>query len=390
MSHIAFCVPFGAGHVNPTLGLAAELLARGHRVSYAVHSSMAGRAEAIGAEVLAYESKMLGEFDEPPEFGRGELPKVMAAMLRETKRLVPEMIARYEGDEPDLVVHDGPIAWWGRFLAAHWGVPVVTSWPNLVSNEHWSMTRYVDVNRASPRLLLTFLRMAVFAKKYRLRADTVVNGSTDLPQLVFVPRAFQFEGGTFTGAHHFVGPGLGDRSAFQGGWAPPGDRPVVLVSLGTAYNDRPEFYRTCLDALAGRDEHVVLSVGEKIDPAGLGALPSNVEAHQSVPQLAVLERACAFVTHAGMGSTMEALHFGVPTVAIPQMPEQRANADRLAQLGLGVHLPPANVTAASLSAALDSVRGNEEMAANLASMRDEIKRAGGVRAAADVVEAELR
>jgi UDP:flavonoid glycosyltransferase YjiC (YdhE family) len=45
-----------------------------------------------------------------------------------------------------------------------------------------------------------------------------------------------------------------------------------------------------------------------------------------------------FLTHAGMNSVMESLYHGVPLVAVPQIPEQRAVAARAAELGLGVML----------------------------------------------------
>ena len=41
----------------------------------------------------------------------------------------------------------------------------------------------------------------------------------------------------------FVGPCL-DTRAHQGDWPAPGpDRPLVLVSLGAAYTDAPQFFR---------------------------------------------------------------------------------------------------------------------------------------------------
>lgn len=130
--------------------------------------------------------------------------------------------------------------------------------------------------------------------------------------------------------------GLADR-AFQGDWAPPGTGlPVMLVSLGTAYNVRADFYRMIIESAHERPWHVVLAIGDQVDAEDLGSVPDNVEVLQQVPQLAVLRQARAFVTHAGMGGTMEALHEGVPLVAVPQTAEQRANADRIAELRLGM------------------------------------------------------
>jgi MGT family glycosyltransferase len=103
----------------------------------------------------------------------------------------------------------------------------------------------------------------------------------------------------------------------------------------------------------------------------------------------VLRHARAFVSHAGMGSTMEALYYGVPLVCVPQMLEQEINAGRVAELGLGVRLDPERLTAADLRAAVDAVSGDAGMRAALDRMREATRKAGGAAAAADAIEAHL-
>ncbi|MFE0019995.1 macrolide family glycosyltransferase [Amycolatopsis sp. NPDC059021] len=385
MSHFAFCVPTGAGHVNPTLAVASELVARGHRVTYAAPAFFADRIAETGAELIGYESTFAKMFTEPPKLDRGELPKVMAGNLEETRAVLTQVAEGFGDVRPDLVVTDAPISWWGQLLAARWDVPRVLSWPHLVSNEHWAMTNYIEVDLHDPLILHTIEQAARLAARDGLDGADMINGTGAAANLVFLPRAFQFAGDTFT-EHHFVGPALGER-AFQGNWEPPASgRDVLLVSFGTAYNNEPEFYRTCLKAFAETRLHVVLVTGEQVDHASLGEVPEHVELHKSVPQLSVLRHAKAFVTHAGMGSTMESLSFGVPMVAVPQVGEQRANADRIAELGLGKHLPPADVTVHSLRDAVLSIVDNAEIAANLKTMQGEIAAAGGAPAAADVLE----
>ena len=76
-------------------------------------------------------------------------------------------------------------------------------------------------------------------------------------------------------------------------------------------------------------------------------------------------------------------------VAVPQMVEQRANADRLAQLGLGRGLDPEHLDAPSLWEAVDAVAEDPEVRGELARMRGECVAAGGAPRAADVIERVL-
>lgn len=388
MGTLAFFAPAAAGHINPTLGLAAALVRRGHRVTYATTEEYAPRVAETGAEVVPFTSSWEALRDRPaPQMHGREFVRATRMLLGETKAVLAQL---GDGERPDLVVHDGPMAWWGRVLAHRWNVPSVETWPNLVGNEHWSMhLKYTTFNPLSPGFLLLLARLAAFLRREGLGADVqgFMRGSRAACRLVMLPRAFQYAGETFGDGYRFVGPALTGR-AFQGDWQPPDDLPVVLVSLGTGYNDQPDFYRTVLKAAAGRPWRVVLASGQ-VDLADLGPVPPNVEVHRQVPQLAVLRHARAFVTHAGMGGTMEGLHFGVPLVAVPQMAEQRANADRIAELGLGAALPPDEVTAETLWQAVEDVSSDARVRERLDWMRGELEAAGGAEAAVDEIEKVL-
>jgi MGT family glycosyltransferase len=112
----------------------------------------------------------------------------------------------------------------------------------------------------------------------------------------------------------------------------------------------------------------------------LGPVPSNFEIRPRFPQLAVLKRASAFITHAGMNSVMEALSHGVPMVAIPMTPEQKSNADRVVELGLGSR------RGNDLGAAVTRVSKDPDIRANLDRMRHVIRESGGVTRGADEIE----
>ncbi|HEV7808077.1 MAG TPA: hypothetical protein VGO80_19850 [Solirubrobacteraceae bacterium] len=109
--------------------------------------------------------------------------------------------------------------------------------------------------------------------------------------LVVPPREFHPRPDTVGSQCTFVGPMLGDRG-FQGTWtAPEGDRPVLLVSFGSAFTDRPDAYRAVIEAFADGAWHVVLCIGRHVDRAVLGDVPETIGVHRSIPQLDVLSKA---------------------------------------------------------------------------------------------------
>lgn len=391
MAHIAFMAPPAAGHVNPTLGIVSELVSRGHRVSYLVAKEYARVVEEVGAEAVTYRSTMPGPDAKRFTLQGFDVARGLLAGLKETRALSTELDGWFAEQRPDVVVFDGLVAWWGRLLAYRYGIPAVPCWPSLLSNDAWKLTdAYVRFNRLDPRLYWFIVRLAGLASKEGLDhvelMDSVGRGVHE--HVVFLPREFQYAGETFEEEFRFVGPCLRPREGGRRWSSPPSDGPVLLVSLGTLYQDRPDLFRTVVEAFADTPWHVVQVIGPKVDPASLGPIPDNIEIHRSVPQLDVLERADLFLTHAGMGSVMEALYFGVPMIAAPQMGEQRANADRIVELGLG-RIMPEGLSPEGLRRLATEVSDDAAVREAVDRMREVVRRSGGTEAAATVIEGAL-
>ncbi|MFJ3973830.1 macrolide family glycosyltransferase [Streptomyces sp. NPDC090021] len=401
MAHIGFFNIPGFGHVNTTTGLVAELVARGHRVSYAVPESHGAEVRRAGAELIPYETGMtdpgstMTATADPDRFTTVDFVHNLRGVLRETRSVVPVVEAAFTRDTPDLVLYDGVLGWSGRIAADRLGIPAVRCLPTMAANEHWSLAAggYAVFDVDDPELTAVFRDIGELFTALgveHLGEEFFGNAGPGAATLVFVPRAFQPAAGTFADTVHFVGPCAAER-AFDGRWTPPADgRLLVLVSLGTLQNDQPGFFRDCVDAFRDAPWNVVLAVGHRIDRAALGPVPPHVEVVPHVPLQQVLRHADAFVTHAGMGSLMEALTAGVPVVAVPQMGEQRANADRLLELGLGSLLRRPEVTAATLRTAVADLLADPAVRERARAMRRGIQEADGPRTAADLVEAQLR
>ncbi|WP_405014681.1 macrolide family glycosyltransferase [Kitasatospora sp. NBC_01539] len=369
------------GHVNPSLGIVEELVRRGHRVSYAITADFAPQVQAVGAEPVLFPAPV-GD-TEPPE----QLAEGFGMAVRVSLDSLPALTRAYAEDRPDLVLYD-VYGFAGLLLGSQWQVPTV-----LMSPTHMFYDTLVPEMFGVPRLgdLPGYAELAAAFAERGVSSSRIHDIERAEHAVACLPRAFQRRADTVAAQRvAYVGPPLGDRS-HQGAWRPPQDgRPVVLISLGSQFTRRPEFYRSCIEAFTGLPWHVVMSVGSRVDPDGLGPLPDNVEVHPEVPQLAVLAHADAFVTHAGMGGTMEALHHGVPMVAVPQMAEQRVNAAQIERLRLGVHLPRENATPRALREAVLRVTSDPAVRDGIAAMRREMAGAGGARAAADLIEQTLR
>ncbi|RFS81232.1 hypothetical protein D0T12_33210 [Actinomadura spongiicola] len=382
MAHIAILSLPEAGHINPTLPIARELVARGHRVSCPAAPSVADRIRETGAEVLRYEPRP----SEPIVIdGMEAAARATLALLQDLEHVLPQIEARYAGDRPDLIVNDW-LAWAGPMLAAKWGVPRIQSWSAHAASEGYDFGRFVvAMFEASPIKTQFDDLLATVLDKHGIPPLELHDFYRPAEfNLVYQPRSFHVHNDTFDDRYAFVGP---TRPSDPRGWTPPG-RPLVYVSLGTIISD-PAFFRACIQAFTGRHYRVVLSVGPDIDPTAFEPLPANIEAHHQVPQPAVLAHTDVFVTHAGMNSAMEALAAAVPMVAVPTTPEQRTTADRITQLGLGRSLAPAEATPDRLRDAVRELLDDAATKQRLRAMRRDVRDAGGAPRAADAIEARL-
>lgn len=385
---LLFVALAGHGHVTPTLPLVRELVRRGHRVRYACGPEFEDAVTTAGAQWVGLPG--LPPFVPAADVGPDGIVLWFRHFFAALAAMYPVLLQHCGEQRPDAVVYDAT-NWPARLVARELEIPAVRTVPNLAENRSYS-----GVDQAltaglhdHPGMAALAGDVADFAAEHRVELDVASTMDvTEALNLVFVPRAFQPEGDSFDERFRFLGPVLGPRAGEQ--WTPPvPTRPVLYISLGSIFTDHPAFYRTCLEAFGGGRWQVAMTLGGT-DPADLGPVPENVEVRPWFPQLAVLARATAFITHAGMGSTMEALHHGVPMLTLPQMPEQVVNAERVTELGLGRRLGPEALTADDLRRAAEEVVSDPTIRAGIGRMRADARDAGGAIGGADAIENFVR
>jgi UDP:flavonoid glycosyltransferase YjiC (YdhE family) len=168
------------------------------------------------------------------------------------------------------------------------------------------------------------------------------------------PPAFRDPTDPLTGTVRRIRPGalavpLGDpdpATARALGWLDRfPDRPVVWFTLGTIFHQESgDLFVRITAGLSRLDASVVVTVGRELNPAELGPTLSHVRVERFVPQQFLLPRCDVVACHAGSGSVLGALAFGVPMLLVPMGADQPANADRCAELGVATVLDPLQLT----------------------------------------------
>lgn len=384
--HIAMIGTTAPSHIYPSLGLIAELVRRGHRVTYAVGEQLAGLVEPLGVELVSFTSVLPQGEDDWPD----DPASAMHVFLDEALESFAGLTAFYDEDRPDLFLYDiGGLA--APVLGRRYDVKAVQLSPAMVAWDGYEddLSEMLGPLRASETGQKYHAAYSTWLTDNDIHVDAWDWISHPEHVLSLIPRAMQPNADRVPDRVRFVGPCLDAGRLAETGWTAPNAR-VLYVSFGTGFNERPEFYRTCIEAFGGTDWHVVISIGNRVDVTELGDVPSNIEIHARVPQLAVLRAASVFVTHAGMGGCTEALWFEVPTVAIPQAVDQFGNASLLEELGVGVQLQNDEVTVQSLRDAVGKVADSADMRRRLADIGAEVRGCGGIDKAADAVVSAAR
>jgi UDP:flavonoid glycosyltransferase YjiC (YdhE family) len=136
-----------------------------------------------------------------------------------------------------------------------------------------------------------------------------------------------------------------------------------------------------VEALAEVDAEVVFAVAPQHREL-LGELPSNTRAVHDVPLHLLLPTCDALVQQGGSGTTLTAVHAGVPQLVLPAFPDQTLNARRLAATGAGTFLLREDASPAAILTQVNDLAENAERRAATQRLRAEMFRQP---AASDVV-----
>lgn len=389
-----FNLPGATGHLNPTLPLVRALTAQGDRVIYYCGEESKTRVEQAGAIYRSYSPYT--DYCHKEVEGKDILLGMAQIVARLFEQVMVPLALDLENERFDYVLYTS-LCPWGKHMARRFKVPAIMVGSLPIIHPLLFMTDFPIFKS----LLITLSKVPMVFKVVRTMQSLARQvGNPALPfvsqifdigtnegdlNLIIVSPKFHPYSRLFKERFEFIGPSFTedrDGSEFS---LPQGDEPLVYVSLGTVVNNRPEFFRAALAALEGLPVRGVVSTGGGLEPAALKPVPKNVQIHKFVPQLKVLQKASLFITHGGMNSVHESLHYGVPMVVVPQQLEQALNGRIVRRLGAGIDLSPQRITAEPLRGAIQKVLNNPSYARGAAELGEDGRQAGGHARAVELI-----
>lgn len=371
--HISFIVEQAYGHIVPTLGIAMELIRRGHRVSYATSENFIPLVARSGATVFQINpmktraaifnvlfKKTSADGFEDTDINPEVIQRYREIITRRTHHTLPQLERCYETERPDLIIHDDGEDFAGRLLAERWGVA---------------------------KIRLSFLQIS---------DRDLPAYANDRSVIIPMPRFFNDDLRSEDEKLHFVGFTPEGRVNPACRWKNP--RPsnkIILANPTSGIFSQTHFCSLVIDAFKNSRYNVVLSVPSvdpwsAIDVPSLGKLPDNFHVNTSAAHIEILRDCQLFVGQGGPGSTLEALYCGVPLLLLPPASGHELSAKRIVDLGLGRRLDLSKVSPAELNEAAESVMSDRVIRTRLHARQEEMMANPGGARAADLVELELR
>ncbi len=411
--------PEGAyGPTNNCVGIGQVLRDRGHRVVFVVEESFAGGLETQGFEERHVRLGPAPEQEEAPgQFWKDFIRDTAPVFRKPTIEQLAEFIAptfealcdgaRYVDDrlreifdelQPDAIVEDNVVAFpaiaasgrkWARIVSCNPleigdpSVPPVFS--GYASNDRagWDEFR-AEYLRATAELHGAFSEFCVERGAAALAPGPFMHESERLNLYLYPAELDYLRRTPLAPSWHRIDSCV--RDVAETFAVPPelgGDGALVYLSLGSLGSADVELMVRLVDILSDSPHRFVVSKGPQHTEFELA---DNMWGAELVPQPAILPRVDLVVTHAGNNTTTEALHFGKPMVALPLFWDQYDNAQRIAEIGVGVRLSTYECATDELLGAVDGLLADEAVRDRTATIGRRLQADPGRVGAATLIE----
>ena len=384
-----FIVPPLTGHVNPTLGLGAELLKNKHEVAWiSIDPQLEEKIpnggtfllldtdinkhekERIKNEILELGKKAVYGLDSLKFLYDDVLTPMNMGMLDGIKKLI-------DAYKPNIIINDHQI-FAAAVAAIQKNIPYVTS---------VTAPAAIKVNEALPMIhVWEGDQIIKFQKSVGLDSDKRLDCSK-LLTIVYTSKKL-FGESDLDNYYQFIGPVI-NRGDFTDDFdwyklQSMNNRPKILVTIGTTFDHslKQQFLRKVIEAF----ENEMMGVVIISDPELFDYIPDNFIVCKQIPQLKLIPLMDAVVCHGGHNTVCEALSYAKPLVVLPVAYDQSYVASTVVDSGSGIRLNFNRFKAQQLKDAVNKVLYDKKYSENAQTVQKSFEEAGGVTKAVKLLE----
>ncbi|WP_425400220.1 glycosyltransferase [Aeoliella sp.] len=406
--HYGLVAPALHGHLNPISTLGQELASRGHRVTLLSSQRARPFAERAGIEwaPLCDVPEIAEGWDQLGEMSGLAAMRFTGKLLKRSMELTyAELGPVVREQQLDALVID-QLAPSAAAVAEEQGLPYAVACNAIAIHlcpeippppldwayrcDAWGRIR----NRFGNWLCRTlFVRLSAASTASGIDPTMLadINSQHGVAILSQQPACFDFPNHPRPAHFHYTAPWhtAGRDRDVPFPWEKLDDtRPLVYASLGTLQNKLKHVYAAIAESTRGLDMQMVLSLGSADAKLGV-APPENVIVVPFAPQLQLLDRASAVVTHAGLNTTLESLSRGLPMLCLPITNDQPGVASRVQYLGAGQMLPIARANADRVRRALEQLLADDSYRQAAERLQSQFAGENGPAMAVDIIEREV-
>jgi MGT family glycosyltransferase len=371
----------GGGNVPPQLGVARQLLARGHAVHVLSDPTVEAEARAAGCTFTPWTTAPHRDTrdrsaDVIRDYETGSILSLIDKYMGEflggpASRWAADTHAALVAQRADALVIDqmipaGSIAAealhlpWAALSANIWMIPT-PGIPPIGPGFAPARGPVGYVRDVAMRSVMTYLFNKALPPLNEARASyglPPVRSTYEQilrPNRTFVltsPR-FDFTSPAMPANVSYSGPVLDDPDwsvTWQSPFSPQDGRPLVLVGLSSTYQKQAAALEQIVAALSSLPVRGLVTLGQALSADEVRGT-DNVVVVKSAPHSAVLREASVLITHCGHGTAMKGLVAGVPILCMPMGRDQSDTARRVFDRGAGLWLKP-SAPAAQIRAAV--------------------------------------
>jgi len=408
---IGIVVPELRGHLNASLSLGDELRRRGHEVTFFARLDAKALIEEQGLRCVTFAEKdcPLGSSQTTlNEIGRNSGMKAFKKMLNyyrnSSKFILRDLPLALQQEKVDLLLIDQTYRA-ATAVADLMKIPFFTlcialnmiqdlSHPPIFMPWMYKKGSYANLrNKLGYKILeRTVEPLDDLITKWKIQKGLPIKDRLhefnsqhliltqelqefDLPRKNHIPQVAYV--GPFVNSTRFESTGFP--------WGKLGEQPYVYASLGTIQNRIEKVFQTIAKVFQNAPLRLVISAGGGIDLSKVELVGDPIVVNYA-PQLQLIQKAQMVITHAGMNTTMEALKFGKPLLAIPITNDQPGIGARIQFHKCGETLFLKNVSVRTLREKVDRVLFDPVYREKAQFYSEKIFGAGGSPKACELIE----